>query len=63
MDFTRCYSCMQELDRPGGRCPRCGNDNTTLARSQPSHALPCGYLLHGRYVIGKTLGQGGFGMR
>ena len=62
MDFTRCYSCMQELDRPGGRCPRCGNDNTTLARSQPSHALPCGYLLHGRYVIGKTLGQGGFGM-
>ena len=62
MDFTRCYSCMQELDRPGGRCPRCGNENNTLARSQPSHALPCGYLLHGRYVIGKTLGQGGFGM-
>ena len=62
MGFTRCYSCMQELDRPGGRCPRCGNENNTLARSQPSHALPCGYLLHGRYVIGKTLGQGGFGM-
>ena len=62
MDFTRCYSCMQELDKPGGRCPRCGNDNTTHARSQPSHALPCGYLLHGKYVIGRTLGQGGFGV-
>ena len=62
MDFTRCYSCMGELDRPGGRCPHCGFDNTPGSQAQSSHALPCGFLLHGRYVIGKMLGQGGFGV-
>ena len=62
MDFTRCYSCMRELDRPGRRCPHCGFDNAAAAKTQSSHVLPCGYLLHGRYVIGKMLGQGGFGV-
>ena len=62
MDFTRCYSCMRELDKPGGRCPHCGFDNATAARTQSSHALPCGFLLRGRYVIGRMLGQGGFGV-
>ncbi len=62
MDFTRCYSCMQELNRSDSRCSHCGCDNITVAKAQPSHALPCGYLLHGKYVIGKTLGQGGFGV-
>ncbi|MBR6711157.1 MAG: serine/threonine protein kinase, partial [Selenomonadaceae bacterium] len=62
MDFTRCFSCMGELDRPGGRCPHCGYDNATAAKTQSSHALPCGTLLHGRYVVGKMLGQGGFGV-
>ena len=62
MDFTRCYSCMQELDRSDSRCSHCGCDNITVAKAQPSYALPCGYLLHGKYVIGKTLGQGGFGV-
>ena len=62
MEFTRCYSCMGELDRPGGRCPHCGSDNTAAVKAQSSHALPCGYLLHGKYLIGRMLGQGGFGV-
>ena len=53
---------MQALERPGGRCPHCGHDNASTAKAQQAHALPCGFLLHGRYVIGKMLGQGGFGV-
>ena len=53
---------MGELGAPGAVCPRCGYDNTNGPRKQDIHALPCGMLLHGKYVIGRMLGQGGFGL-
>ena len=62
MPFNRCYGCMRELEAPGAVCPHCGFDNTNGPRSQKGHALPCGSRLHGKYVIGKMLGQGGFGV-
>ena len=62
MAFSRCYFCMEKTDKPGERCPSCGNENTVVAQSQPSCALPCGFVLHDRYLIGRTLGQGGFGV-
>ena len=62
MDFNRCYGCMRELNAPGGVCPRCGYDNTNGPASQPSHVLPCGTVLNGQYVVGRSLGQGGFGI-
>ena len=62
MDFNHCYGCMKELNTPGGVCPRCGYDNTNGPASQPSHTLPCGTILAGRYVVGRLLGQGGFGI-
>ena len=62
MSFTRCYSCMHKLESPNDRCPNCGLDNEASAKSQAAHALPCGYLLHGKYVVGSLLGQGGFGV-
>ena len=62
MQFKRCYGCMAELDAPGQVCPACGYDNTNDPAKQPSHVLPCGTVLNGRYIIGKTLGQGGFGI-
>lgn len=62
MDFPRCYACMEALPDPQGACPRCGRKNEVTAREQDNHALPCGASLHGRYVIGKVLGQGGFGI-
>ena len=62
MEFSRCYSCMQTLDAPGAVCPHCGYDNTAGPAAQPDYILPCGTVLDGRYVIGKKLGQGGFGI-
>ena len=62
MEFNRCYSCMQPLDTPGAVCPHCGYDNTKAPAQQPDYILPCGTVLDGRYVLGKMLGQGGFGI-
>lgn len=62
MIFDRCYSCMRKLPTPGAMCPHCGVDNQELNRRQPRHALPCGSELAGRYIIGRVLGQGGFGI-
>ena len=40
-------------------CPHCGFDQQA---EQPFLALPLGTLLNGRYVTGKVLGVGGFGI-
>jgi len=42
-------------------CPHCGNDLRS-ASLQPAHVLPEGTILNGRFVLGKVLGQGGFGI-
>ena len=62
MEIKRCYSCMQALDTPGAICPHCGFDNTKGPAAQPDYTLPCGTVLDGRYLVGKMLGQGGFGI-
>ena len=62
MELKRCYGCMRELSAPGIVCPHCGFDNTKDPASQPSHVLPCGTVLNGQYLVGRSLGQGGFGI-
>ena len=53
---------MRELgERTNGVCPHCGYDNRTAAQTSP-HALLLGTVLQNRYVIGRVLGQGGFGI-
>ena len=42
-----------------GVCPYCGYDDT---EEQPFLALPPGTILNGRYMAGKVLGVGGFGI-
>ena len=54
-----CYQCMTPLAAPSAPCPRCGciGPVTNLP-----HQIPCGTVLAGKYLIGRALGQGGFGI-
>ena len=54
-----CYSCMSEINTEG-KCPHCGFDQKNY-QVEP-HQLPPGYILKNRFVIGKVLGEGGFGI-
>ena len=58
MKFDRCFGCMEEIQ--GYPCPVCGFDPAQAAA--PSYVLPYGAILNGRYVVGKMLGRGGFGI-
>ncbi len=60
MDYHNlCPGCMEE--RGASKiCPHCGYDQTSGPAS--SHHLAPGTILHDKYLIGKVLGQGGFGI-
>lgn len=51
---------MEEYDNAYGLCPNCGYEPDTDVDS-PIHMKP-GVLLHGRYLVGRVLGFGGFGV-
>lgn len=57
---TRCLGCMENYDNDFGLCPNCGYEPDASVES-PIHMQP-GVILHGRYLIGKVLGFGGFGV-
>ncbi len=56
-----CPGCM-ETDSGVGKCPVCGFDRQEYERERPLRILPSMTLLHGRYLLGRTLGIGGFGI-
>lgn len=55
-----CYNCFA-MRAGGGPCPHCGYAPEWDKDRHPN-ALPHGSVLAGRYVIGRVLGQGGFGI-
>lgn len=57
MAEARCYGCMKEKKQPV--CEHCGYDENT---KNASHQLPAGTVLKEQYLIGRVLGQGGFGI-
>ena len=63
MDINNlCYGCMREKDSPEGTCPYCGFNRTAYETERSVRALPTGTILNGKYILGKVLGEGGFGI-
>lgn len=58
MKQKRCYGCMK-LKPDGPVCPYCGFDESVPGEA---HRLPAGTVLKEQYLVGKVLGQGGFGI-
>ena len=56
-----CYSCFSDSLNEAGVCTRCGYDGAKNREKFPQ-ALPQGSILYGRYIVGRVLGQGGFGI-
>ena len=55
-----CYHCMKPLDA-SPVCRFCGHSNEQAANAEPYHVTP-GTLLSNRYLVGDSLGEGGFGI-
>lgn len=56
---TLCMGCMRE-NKEEGKCPFCGFDSNEYTASP--HHLPLKTILAGKYLIGRVLGEGGFGI-
>lgn len=61
MNFKKiCYNCMKEKNTEGGACPHCGFVNEDY--HCPAYQLPPMTPLNGKYLLGKAIGAGGFGI-
>lgn len=60
MDFSKLCACCFNNKNPGKICPHCRWQEGSPPDS-PSF-LPPRTILHGKYILGKVLGQGGFGI-
>lgn len=58
--YDRCPNCMNPYDGSGEPCPYCGQD--VMGYTTPKNCLPPFTILQGKYMIGRVLGQGGFGI-
>lgn len=58
--MQRCYGCMQEFEKEYELCPHCGFIVGTP--TEMVNHLPYGTRLQDRYIVGKALGHGGFGI-
>ena len=58
MELNKCLGCMEDFR--GYPCPNCGFDPSKEQGSE--YILPPQTILYGKYLVGKMLGQGGFGI-
>ncbi|MDL2288254.1 protein kinase [Oscillospiraceae bacterium OttesenSCG-928-F05] len=58
--MERCMGCMAEAELQDGLCPHCGYAQGTPPR-EAYHMTPES-ILHARYIVGRVLGHGGFGV-
>ena len=63
MDVNKlCFGCMKENENPGQRCSHCRFDIKEYLNTCSARALRPGTILNGQYLVGKVLGEGGFGI-
>ena len=61
MDVEKlCMGCMAQLEQTAARCPHCGFEEGRYQRRENS--LPLREILNGKYLTGRTIGSGGFGI-
>lgn len=58
--MNKCYSCFNECDDNISICPFCGGE-ISLEPKEPVHLIP-GTVLADRYIVGRAVGAGGFGI-
>jgi len=62
MDYnTLCFSCFAKKDNSNS-CPACGYEEKTAGQPEMAIFLPLRTILAEKYITGKVLGQGGFGI-
>ena len=54
-----CYHCMNQLEDGTLYCPYCGK--STIPEDIPHHLVP-GTVLQNKYLVGHSIGEGGFGI-
>ena len=54
-----CPGCMTKTAPVDGKCPVCG---CNVNMENAPHQLPVNTILYGRYIVGRVLGAGGFGI-
>ena len=54
-----CPGCMTKTAPIDGKCPVCG---CNVNMENAPHQLPVNTILYGRYIVGRVLGAGGFGI-
>ena len=58
--MKRCMGCMTEIDDNAKICPYCGYRQDNEARE--SYYLAPGTVIQNRYIVGRVIGAGGFGI-
>jgi len=55
-----CMGCMKSIENKKAPCPHCGWQDDAAERAP--HHLPLYTILNGKYLVGRVLGEGGFGI-